>query len=261
MAAYIRAIKKIEEQNSIHFGVHIIDTYSQCIAGQDENSTAVASAAAGSMIQIRRELATTVIYVHHTGKDASRGMRGADALRANTDGAIEVTRISETGMSASAVVKRAKDVVIGGRMDFEMKTVMVPRLHNAGSKIDSSLVCTFPATGSNTSTPMSRMVDQKTLRSIITRMEAGQEVSVGKAAVMIGMHDNPNYKRKIVDLMPLDQQMEVRDNGGQFLGVLTRKSHPTRVNDVFGIVVCQSKTPQFPTTSIVGTPNYLDIMH
>jgi RecA-family ATPase len=101
---FISHLAAMERREEIDFGLIVLDTYLQCIAGADENSQAVASKASSNMIRIRRELATSVVYVHHTGKDASRGMRGSDALRANTDCAVEVTR-DEEGKAATVAAK------------------------------------------------------------------------------------------------------------------------------------------------------------
>jgi KaiC/GvpD/RAD55 family RecA-like ATPase len=239
----IRYLKKEEAKNGIKFGVLFIDTYSQCIAGADENSASVASAASASMIKIRRELSTTVVYVHHTGKDETRGMRGSDALRGNTDGAVEIRRGSETAMTACAVVKRAKDVPIGARIDFETKVVAIPRLH--GQDIDASLVCVF-GSGIGAAVPLptaiSRMADQQTRRSILSVMNPGDELSVGKVIRLVpGMHDNKTYKTKVADVLPINIPVEVEDQGGRVLGVLIRKTDASKANNAFGVVVCQNK--------------------
>jgi hypothetical protein len=239
----IKYLKSEEIKNGIKFGLLFIDTYSQCIAGADENSTAVASAASSAMIQIRRELQATVVYVHHTGKDETRGMRGADALRGNTDAAVEIRRPSDTALTASAIVKRAKDAPIGGRIDFETKVVPIPRLH--GQDLDASLVCVFgSAISANPSlpTPMSRMADQQIHRSILSAMKQGDEWSVAKLTRQLpGMHDNQSYKTKVADTLPLDEPVEVKDQGGVVFGVLLRKADTSKGNNAFGIVVCKEK--------------------
>lgn len=82
VTVFINYLADLQRREGIDFDLVVLDTYSQCIAGADENSQAVASKASSNMIRIRRDLETTVVYIHHTGKDASRGMRGSDALRA-----------------------------------------------------------------------------------------------------------------------------------------------------------------------------------
>jgi hypothetical protein len=84
---------------------------------------------------------------------------------------------------------------------------------------------------------MSRMHNAKMHRDILSAMKAGEELSVGKVAVQIGMHDNLTYKRKVADALPLGEPVEIKDNSGTVLGVLIRRSNPSRANDSFGMVV------------------------
>ncbi len=73
-------------------GVLIIDTLNRAAPTADENS----SADMGQTLQALKELEAStgglVLIVHHTGKDASRGMRGHSSLHAALDAAIEVER-------------------------------------------------------------------------------------------------------------------------------------------------------------------------
>ena len=72
------------------------------------------------MIRVRRELETTVVYVHHTGKDDSREMRGSDALRANTDGAVKIVSTADkrtrtgTGEHGEYYTTEQKVIMNGG---------------------------------------------------------------------------------------------------------------------------------------------------
>jgi hypothetical protein len=74
----------------------VIDTLSASTAGTvDENSN---SAMAGMIAYIQRlakMVGAAVLIVHHTGNDATRGERGAYALRANPDVSIEVALSGE----------------------------------------------------------------------------------------------------------------------------------------------------------------------
>ena len=240
VSMFIRHLKELEKRHGIHFGVVMLDTYSQCIAGGDENSAAVASLATASMIRMRRELGATVVFVHHTGKDKGRGMRGSDALRGNTDGAIEVERI-EGSMSAVAKVVRHKDAPIGGSVPFTMELAGLARL--AGCDLDASLVCSFPDQVEVQPTGMSRMQDQKICRDILNRMQDGEVNTLGKIAKLIGMYDSPFYKSKIADVLALNVSIEVTDNSGASLGILRRFLDPAKGDQRYGSVMCEAKTP------------------
>ena len=87
--------------------VVFIDTLNRAAPTADENSSSDMGKvleAAKTLYQVTNSL---VVLVHHTGKDASRGMRGHSSLFAAMDGAIEVTR-DAAGNRSWAVVK-AKD--------------------------------------------------------------------------------------------------------------------------------------------------------
>ncbi len=72
--------------------VTIIDTLNRAAPGSDENS----SADMGRLIEAVKELQMLVgglvIVVHHSGKEAGKGMRGHSSLPAAVDAAIEITR-------------------------------------------------------------------------------------------------------------------------------------------------------------------------
>lgn len=73
-------------------GMVILDTLSRASSGADENSSKDMSELidAGKTLQAR--LGGVVLFVHHVGKDATKGMRGHSSLHAALDGAIEVIR-------------------------------------------------------------------------------------------------------------------------------------------------------------------------
>lgn len=71
-------------------GLIIFDTLSRAMAGGDENSSADMGALVKHCDAIRAATGAHVMFVHHTGKDASKGARGHSLLRAATDTEIEV---------------------------------------------------------------------------------------------------------------------------------------------------------------------------
>jgi putative DNA primase/helicase len=73
-------------------GMVILDTLSRASSGADENSSKDMGELidAGKVLQTR--LGGIVLFVHHVGKDAAKGMRGHSSLHAALDAAVEVTR-------------------------------------------------------------------------------------------------------------------------------------------------------------------------
>lgn len=159
VSLFISYIWRLEQQHGTKFGLLVLDTYSQCIAGHDENSTEVGSAA---MIRLRRELGVTVLFVHHEGKDKSRGMRGAGALRANTDAAIEISR-SEDALLAEVHMERMKNGEAGAR------AWSLPVCNIEGELAPGQVAPT---------TAMARMQENVLLRAVLNALEEGENRTV-----------------------------------------------------------------------------------
>lgn len=99
--------------------VLFIDTLNRSAPTSDENS----SKDMGAILQATKELQATIggliVLVHHTGKDASKGMRGHSSLHAALDGAIEVERLA-TGNRYWSVAK-TKDGEDGKKVAFKLR--------------------------------------------------------------------------------------------------------------------------------------------
>jgi AAA domain-containing protein/primase-like protein len=100
--------------------VTIVDTLNRAAPGADENS----SVDMGRIVEAAKELQTSiaglVLVVHHTGKDASKGMRGHSSLNAALDAALEITR---SGDRREWSVFKSKDGQDGATHSFRLKTV------------------------------------------------------------------------------------------------------------------------------------------
>lgn len=72
--------------------VVIIDTLACAMAGGDENSSRDMGLVVAGAKALQRATGGLVLLVHHTGKDASRGLRGHSSLNAALDACIEVKR-------------------------------------------------------------------------------------------------------------------------------------------------------------------------
>lgn len=106
-------------------GVLCIDTLAHASAGLDENSSAMAE-----MISIFRELQLrlggVILLIHHSGKDASRGMRGWSGLHAAMDFVIECQRDKENAaLTAEFVLTKVKDGTSGVRTKFLLQAVQI----------------------------------------------------------------------------------------------------------------------------------------
>ena len=76
-------------------------------------------------------------FVHHSGKDASKGARGSSALRAATD--TEILVEGQSGQRTATVTKQ-RDLESGQRMPFELQAVRIGTDQDDGSPITSCVV-------------------------------------------------------------------------------------------------------------------------
>src|SRR5204863_5294247 len=63
----------------------VVDTLSRVMAGGNENQPDHMGAFVRNIDRLRAATGATILIVHHTGKDTSRGARGHSSLRAATD--------------------------------------------------------------------------------------------------------------------------------------------------------------------------------
>lgn len=102
-------------------GVVVVDTLSRSMPGADENSSIEMGQAIAGANAIQRGLVGLVLLVHHTGKDASKGLRGHSSLLAALDAAIEVRRDAAGARSLS--LAKSKDSNDGLQHHFTLEVV------------------------------------------------------------------------------------------------------------------------------------------
>ncbi len=103
--------EQVEELGAIlpQGGVVIIDTLNRAAPGLDENSSQDMGRILAGMKRLQEITGGLVLVVHHTGKDASKGLRGHSSLFAALDGAIEVERSASGRRWSAAKVKDGED--------------------------------------------------------------------------------------------------------------------------------------------------------
>jgi len=103
-------------------GVVIIDTFNRAAPGLDENSSQDMGRILAGMKRLQEITGGLVLVVHHTGKDASKGMRGHSSLLAALDGSIEVERTATSRFWSAAKVKDGED---GKQVAFQLHRVVL----------------------------------------------------------------------------------------------------------------------------------------
>lgn len=100
--------------------VTILDTLNRAAPEADENASADMGRIIEAAKALQRLTAGLVVVVHHTGKDATKGLRGHSSLFAALDAAVEVTR---DGDRREWKVAKAKDGQDGAGHPFRLEVV------------------------------------------------------------------------------------------------------------------------------------------
>jgi hypothetical protein len=120
--------------------VVVIDTLAASSPGADEN----AAKDMGKIIEHCKELhkatGATVVLIHHSGKDESKGARGWSGLRAAADAEIEV---SNKGDHRTATVTKLKDGEDGAKFFFKLMPVEIG-IDSDGDPVKSCVVEPLP---------------------------------------------------------------------------------------------------------------------
>lgn len=116
--------------------VIFIDTLACAMAGGDENSSRDMGLAISGAKALQRVTGGLVVLVHHTGKDASRGLRGHSSLNAALDACIEVKRHEDY---RSWKLVKSRDSEDGVQGAFLLEPVEV-RIDSKGRPVNSIVV-------------------------------------------------------------------------------------------------------------------------
>lgn len=103
-------------------GIVAIDTLNRATVGADENDSRDMGRVIEGAKLLQSALGGLVLLVHHTGKDASRGLRGHSSLLAALDSVIEVSR---DGDRREWRTTKAKDATDGQTHAFRLEVVEV----------------------------------------------------------------------------------------------------------------------------------------
>lgn len=101
-------------------GVLCIDTLAASAPGMDENTSTDMGEVIAGLKAVQAALGGFVLAVHHTGKDAARGLRGHSSLLGALDCAIEVTRNEDRREWRAAKAKDGRD---GDAHPFRLEVV------------------------------------------------------------------------------------------------------------------------------------------
>jgi hypothetical protein len=134
----IALIKDAAGQLSVPVRLVVIDTLSRALAGGNENAPEDMGALVKNMDRIRRETGACILFVHHSGKDQARGMRGHSLLRAAIDTEIEVVCDEATGARQAQVLKQ-RELQKGDIFGFTLEAEVLGK-NRHGENVTTCLV-------------------------------------------------------------------------------------------------------------------------
>lgn len=110
-------VELIEEGDEVQPDCLIIDTVAHAMAGGDENAAKDTSTFMAHVQRLAERWGCTVILVHHTGKDESKGMRGSTAIYAACDTVLHISK--DDGLSCEVAMTKQKDAEALPKMTLE----------------------------------------------------------------------------------------------------------------------------------------------
>lgn len=115
------------QEISAHFGMPvrwiIVDTLSRALAGGNENAPDDMGALVRGADRLRTATGSHVSFIHHTGKDETKGARGHSLLRAAVDTEVEIRRVEGAQGAISVTVTKQRDLEIAQPLVFRLVTV------------------------------------------------------------------------------------------------------------------------------------------
>lgn len=100
----------------------VVDTLARSFVGKDENSATDMGLFVRNVDAIKARFDCTVLVVHHSGKDTSKGMRGSSALKGAVDSEFEIVRRKDT-QQVALHVRKQKDTEEAEELWMEAKEI------------------------------------------------------------------------------------------------------------------------------------------
>lgn len=124
-AAVIALVQEVESELNGKVALIVADTLARISAGANENSGEDMGIVLKHADAIRLATGATFLWVHHTGKDAAKGMRGWSGMRAAIETEIEVTADEATGLRSAEITKQRDLPGKGTRIGFRLVPVPI----------------------------------------------------------------------------------------------------------------------------------------
>lgn len=117
----ILAARQITAECAMPVRLVVIDTLARCFGGNDENDARDMGAFIEGCDVIKQKTGATVLVVHHSGKDETKGARGSSSFRAALDAEFNVKREGE-GQALILSCTKMKDAEEPERKAYDLRT-------------------------------------------------------------------------------------------------------------------------------------------
>lgn len=137
VTALVATIKAAEAEAGEKCVLVVIDTVARAMAGADEKDGKDMGLLVQSCDRVRQETGATVLLIHHSGKDPTKGARGHSSLRAAVDTEIEVSGLVNP---RQAKVTKQRDLPCGDTFAFDLEPVEIGTDEETGEPVTACVV-------------------------------------------------------------------------------------------------------------------------
>lgn len=155
--ALMMAVVTLVEQTGMEFSLAIVDTLARAFGGGNENSSEDMGAFITAMGKVQEFLNCALMVLHHSGKDAAKGLRGHSSLLGAVDTELELLRFDEQ-MKGVLTISKQKDGADNERFGFEMVEV---EIRPAGLGLSDPIVSLAVQASDSAKTDHAKMTEKK----------------------------------------------------------------------------------------------------
>jgi hypothetical protein len=124
------SIQQLINETGVEFSLLQIDTLARAFGGGNENDSQDMGAFITNIGRVQRMLDCTIMILHHSGKDATRGLRGHSSLLGAVDTQLELLKMEggkRDGIAGSGLltISKQKDGADNIKIGFEMVEVQL----------------------------------------------------------------------------------------------------------------------------------------
>nr|WP_115827584.1 AAA family ATPase [Xenorhabdus cabanillasii] len=117
------AAQQVESETGQPVRLIILDTLARCFGGADENDSKDMGAFVRGCDELKAKTGASILVVHHSGKDESKGARGSSAFRAALDVEYRINREGKKGGALVITCTKMKDAEEPETQAYDLRVV------------------------------------------------------------------------------------------------------------------------------------------